>query len=178
METKTPPKPDFSVRLVSFFVILIKMAAEEINMSNSSAVRKSPAHNRNILVTLSLGFLTVASILLLVYQANRATQLRIEAAEVWSDYQTRGTKAAIEEDPNLKAQYSEEQEMLRKHAVQLRETSKSANDAARLSGFSSLLFLLGTTAAVIALIGRSVYLIYAGLVLGIIAVVLAFKAAL
>ncbi|HSO73709.1 MAG TPA: DUF4337 family protein [Blastocatellia bacterium] len=155
------------------------MPDEEISLDSPSAKRvNAPANNRNALITLSLGFLTAASIFLLIYQANRALQLRIEAAEVSSDYQTRSIKATIEEDPNLKEQYSEEQDVLRQHAVELRETSKSAKDAMRLSAYAAVLFLLGTAAAVVALLARTTYMVYAGILLGIIALGLGIKALL
>jgi len=151
------------------------MPDEEITSDRPPAKRVNPsANNRNILIALSLGFLTAVAILLSIYQANRALQLRIEAAEVWSDYQTRGMKAALEEDPNLKEQYSEEQDVLRQHAVELREKSKSAKDAMRLSAYAAVLILLGTAAAVVALFGRA-YMVYPGILLGIVALVLAIK---
>ena len=151
------------------------MPNEETSLDSQSATRvNGSANNRNVLVALTLGFLTVVGILLLIYQANRAVELRIEAAEVWSDYQTRSMKATIEEDPNLKTQYAEEQEVLRRHAVELRERSKSAKDAMRLSAYAAILFLLGTAAAVVALFGRA-YLVYPGILLGIIALALGIK---
>jgi hypothetical protein len=151
------------------------MPDEEINLDSPPAKRViASANNRNALIALSLGFLTAVAILLLIYQANRALQLRIEAAEVWSDYQTRSMKATIEEDPNLRTQYSEEQDVLRRHAVELRETSKSAKDAMRLSGYAAVLFLLGTASAVVALFGRA-YMVYPGILLGIVGLVLAIK---
>jgi hypothetical protein len=151
------------------------MPDEEINLDSPPAKRViASATNRNALIALSLGFLTAVAILLLIYQANRALQLRIEAAEVWSDYQTRNAKATIEEDPNLRMQYSEEQEVLRRHAVELRETSKSAKDAMRLSGYAAVLFLLGTAAAVVAFFGRA-YMVYPGILLGIVALALDIK---
>ena len=155
------------------------MPDEEISLDSPPAKQvNAPANNRNALITLSLGFLAAASVLLLIYQANRALQLRIEAGEVWSDYQTRSMKATIEEDPNLRKQYSEEQDVLREHAVELREKSKSAKDAMRLSAYAAVLFLLGTAAAVFAPLARIAYLFYAGILLGIIGLVLSVKALL
>lgn len=154
------------------------MPIEEISASPSVSRVNAPANNRNVLITLSLAFLTAAGILLLIYQANRSLQLRIEAAEVSADYQTKIMKATIEEDPNLKKQYSEEQDVLRQHAVELKEASKSAKDAMRLSAYAAALFLLGTAAAVVALFARSTYLGYAGLLLGIIGLGFCIKALL
>lgn len=155
------------------------MPDEEISLDSPPVKHvNAPANNRNALITLSLGFLAAASVLLLIYQANRALQLRIEAGEVWSDYQTRSMKATIEEDPNLRTQYSEEQDVLREHAVELREKSKSAKDAMRLSAYAAVLFLLGTAAAVFAPFARIAYLFYAGILLGIIGLVLGVKALL
>ena len=155
------------------------MPDEEFSLGSPPAKPvNAPANNRNALITLSLGFLAAASVLLLIYQANRALQLRIEAGEVWSDYQTRSMKATIEEDPNLRTQYSEEQDVLREHAVELREKSKSAKDAMRLSAYAAVLFLLGTAAAVFAPFARIAYLFYAGILLGVIGLVLSVKALL
>ena len=126
--------------------------------------------DRNALIAMLLGLLTVATILLLIYQVNRALQLRIETAEVWSDYQVRIAKATIEEDPNLKQQYTEEQDVLQKHAADLKERSARAKHAARLSGFAALFVLLGTAAAVVAFLSKSMYLGYAGILMSIIGV--------
>ena len=87
-------------------------------------------------------------------------------------------RAALEEDPNLKEQYSEEQDRLRQHAVELREKSKSAKDEMKLSAYAAVLFLLGTAAAVFAPIARAAYLFYAGIVLGIVGLMLGVKALL
>jgi hypothetical protein len=155
------------------------MPDEEISLDSPPVKRViAPANNRNALITLSLGFLAAASVLLLIYQANRALQLRIEAGEVWSDYQTRSMKATIEEDPNLRTQYSEEQDVLREHAVELREKSKSAKDAMRFSAYAAVLFLLGTASAVFAPFARIAYLFYVGILLGMIGLVLGIKALL
>jgi hypothetical protein len=126
--------------------------------------------DRNALIAIVLGLLTAATILLLIYQVNRALQLRIETAEVWSDYQVRIAKATIEEDPNLKQQYTEEQDVLQKHAADLKDRSTNAKHAARLSGFAALFVLLGTAAAVVAFLSKSVYLGYIGILLSIIGV--------
>lgn len=67
-----------------------------------------------------LGLLTAAGMLLLIFQVNRSLELRIEAAEVWSDYQVKIVKSSAEEDPNLRQQYTEEQDVLRRHAQDLK----------------------------------------------------------
>lgn len=145
------------------------MPNEDLNLDSSLAKRINISVNdKNALIVLSLGFLTAASILFLIYQANRSVELRIEAAEVWSDYQTRNMKATLEEDPNLRTQYFEEQEVVLRHAVDLREKSKSARNATRTSAYAAALFLLGTAAAIVAFFGRP-YMIYPGIILGIIA---------
>jgi len=152
------------------------MREEEIIVASPPSERVvASANNASAIIAVSLAFLTAAAFLLLVFHANRAFQLGLEAAEVSSDYQARGMKAAIEEDPNLKKQYSEEQDTLLKHSVELREKSKSAKDEMRLSGYAAILFLLGTAAAVAALFARTTYLVYAGILLGIIAMTLSIK---
>lgn len=154
------------------------MPNEEVSLDSSLAKRVNISVNdKNALIVLSLGFLTAASILLLIYQANRAVELRIEAAEVWSDYQTRNMKTTVEEDPNLKSQYSEEQDVVLRHAVDLRERSKSAKNAMRVSAYAAVLFLLATAVAIFAFFGRP-YMVYPGILLGIIALALGFKALL
>lgn len=151
------------------------MQNEEISSDSPPPKQVSASTNhRHVFITLTLGFLTIAAILLLIYQANRALELRVEAAEVWADYQTRSMKAIIEEDPNLKMQYDEEQDVLRQHAVELREKSKSAKDALRLSANVAVLFLFGTAAAVGGLFSRR-FLVYVGILLGIIGLGLAIK---
>jgi len=151
------------------------MPNEEVSVDNSPAKRVNISVNdTSALVALCLAFLTAASILLLIYQSNRAVELRIEAAEIWSDYQTRSVKATIEEDPNLKTQYSEEQELVLRHAVEMRERSKSAKDAMRVSLYAAVFFLLGTAVAVVAFLGRP-YMVYPAILLGIIALALGIK---
>lgn len=126
--------------------------------------------DRNAVIAMILGLLTAAAILLWIYQVNRALQLRIEAAEVWSDYQLRIVKATSEEDPNLKKQYTEEQDVLRRHAADLKDMSYSARYAARFSGFAALLVLLGTAAAAVAFLSKRINMSYAGIMLAIIGV--------
>jgi len=150
------------------------MPNEEITLNSTLTAR---VDNKDAFIALVLGFLTAAGILLLIYQANHTAELRSEASEVWSDYQTRSLKATTEEDPNLRTQYAEEQERVRQHAVELREKSKSAKAAMTLSGYAAVLFLLGATAAGVALVGRS-YMVYPGIVLGIIALALSIKSLL
>jgi hypothetical protein len=154
------------------------MPNEEVSLDNSLAKRYNISVNdKSALMALSLGFLTAASILLLIYQANRAVELRIDAAEVWSDYQTRSMKATVEQDPNLKTQYSEEQDAVLRHAVDLRARSESAKNAMRVSAYAAVLFLLGTAVTIVAFFGRP-YMVYPGILLGIIALALAIKALL
>ena len=100
------------------------------------------------LIALSLGFLTGASILLLVYQENRAVQYRMEATEVWSASQFKIVQATTEEDPNLKKQYAEEQEALRQRAQDLKQRSSDAARSVTVSTYSVLLLLVGAAIAV------------------------------
>lgn len=86
-------------------------------------------------------------------------------------------KAIVEEDPSLKTQYSEEQDVVLRHAVDLRERSKSAKNAMRVSAYAAALFLLGTAIAIVAFFGRP-YMVYPGILLGIIALALSIKALL
>lgn len=86
-------------------------------------------------------------------------------------------KATVEEDPNLKTQYSEEQDVVLRHAVDLRERSKSAKNAMRVSAYAAVLFLLGTAVAIVGFFGRP-YMVYPGILLGIIALALVIKALL
>ena len=155
-------------------------------MSDEIRSHKLPTHevrtllplDRNALIAMILGVLTAGAILLWIYEVNRALQLRIQAAEVWSDYQVRIAKAAIEEDPNLKEQYAEEQDVLRRHATELRDMSSSAKYAAKLSGFAALFVLMGTAAAVVAYLSKTIYISYAGILLSVIGIGFDIKALL
>ena len=152
------------------------MQSKHISTESSPAERShSSPIDRNALFTVILGLLTAASILLLIYQANRALQLGIEAAEVWSDYQVKIVKAAIEEDPNLRQQYTEEQDVLRQHAQDLKQNGITAKQAAKFSNYAAVLLLLGTATAVLALLSKSHYVGYVGLTLGIIGVGLGIR---
>jgi hypothetical protein len=124
--------------------------------------------DRDALIGLILGLLTAAAILLWIYQVNHAVELKIEAAEVWSDYQVRIARATVEEDPNLRQQYTDEQDVLRRRAAELKDASSSARYNAKFSGFAALFFLLGTTAAIAGLLSKGHYLAYAGILLAVV----------
>ena len=127
--------------------------------------------DRNLLFTMILGLLTLAGILLLILQMNRSLELRIEAAEVWADYQVKIVKASAEEDPNLRQQYTEEQDVLRRHAQDLKQSSSNARHVVKLSIYAAVFLLLGTTIAALGLLVKSRYTGYLGLLFGIIGVV-------
>lgn len=154
------------------------MLSREISVDSLPAKRAYAASGlgRLALIPIIVGLLTAASILLLIYQENRAVQYRIEATEVWSAYQVKIVQAIIEEDPKLKAQYTEEQDVLRRHAQDLREKSGDAKDAVMLSVYAALLLLLGAAIAVFALVANSIHAGYAGLLLGIIGAGLGIRA--
>jgi len=154
------------------------MLSREISLDSLPANRAYAASglDRLALIPIIMGLLTAASILLLIYQENRAVQYRIEATEVWSAYQLKAVQAKIEEDPNIKAQYTEEQDVLRQHAQDLREKSGDAKDAVMISVYAALLLLLGAATAVFALVAKSIHAGYAGLLLGIIGVGLGIRA--
>ena len=132
--------------------------------------------SRFVLIPITIGLLTAASILLLIYQENRAVQYRIDAAEAWSAYQMKNVQGTVEEDPNLKAQYTEEQEVLRQKAEDLREKSSDARHAVMISSYAAVLLLFGAATAVLGLAARNIHAGHAGLVLGIIGVGLGIRA--
>jgi hypothetical protein len=156
------------------------MPTREINSNNHPGERVHAASglDRIALIAIILGVLTAASILLLIHQQNRALQYRIEAAEVWSDYQVKIVKATTEEDPNLRQQYTEEQDVLRQHAQDLKAKSKDAGDALRFSAYAAVLLLIAASIAVFAILAKSIYASYLGLLLGIIGVGLNLRALL
>jgi hypothetical protein len=86
------------------------------------------------------------------------------------------TKATIEEDPNLRKQYNEEQEVLRRQGAELKDKSNSARYVVRFSGLAALFVLLGTAAAVFGFLSNTRYVSYAAILLGIIAVGLEIRA--
>ena len=160
------------------------MLSREISLDSpparDDAIVESPADvisrpGRPALTAMILGLLTAASILLFIYQENRALHYGVEAVEGWSAYQLKIVQTTIEEDPNLKAQYTEEQDLLRRHAQDLKQKSSGAREAVLISGFAALLLLLGAAAAVIALVAKSIYAGYVGLLLGIIGVGLGIR---
>lgn len=154
------------------------MSSREISLEIPPAIRTYAASglSRLALIPIVVGLLTVASILLLIYQENRSVQYRIDATEVWSAYQVKIVQAAVEEDPNLKAQYTEEQDVLRRQAQDLRDKSKDAKHVVMLSGYAALLLLIGAATAVFGLASKSIHAGHVGLVLGIIGVGLGIKA--
>ncbi|MEK6299346.1 MAG: hypothetical protein AABO41_01380 [Acidobacteriota bacterium] len=135
------------------------MLSREISLDSPPAkqVRVPSRLGRLAVIALILGLLTAVSILLLIYQENRALHYRIDAVEVWSDYQVKIVKATIEEDPNLKQQYTEEQDLLRQHAQVLKEKSSNAKVAVMISASAALLLLLGAATAVVALVANSIH---------------------
>ena len=154
------------------------MMSEEISLNNPPAERSYAVSGlgRLALIPIIVGLLTAASILMLIYQENRAVQYSIEATEMWSAYQVKNLKATIEEDPNLKAQYSEEQDVLRQRAEDLRQKSSDARDAIMISAYSALLLLSGAALGVFALVANSIHAGYAGILLAIIGVGLGSRA--
>lgn len=154
------------------------MVSREITLDSPPASRSYAISglDRLALIAIIVGLLTAASILSLIYQENRAVQNSIEATEVWSAYQLKIVQAKIEEDPNLKAQYTEEQDVLRLHAQDLKETSKEAGHAVMLSAYAALLLLLGAATAVFARFANSIHVGYAGLLLGVIGAGLGVRA--
>jgi hypothetical protein len=154
------------------------MLSREIGLDSPPAKRAFAASGLDqlALMPIIVGLLTAASILLLIYQENRAVQYRVEAAEVWSAYQMKIVKSTIEGDPNLKAQYTEEQDVLRQHAQDLKEKGSDARHAVMLAAYAALLLLLGAATAVFALVANSIHAGYVGLLLGIIGVGLGIRA--
>ena len=154
------------------------MLSGEISLYSPPAkpARANTGLGRHALIAMILGLLTAASILLLIYQENRAVQYRIDAAEVWSAYQVKIVQCAMEEDPNLKKQYAEEQDLLRQRAEDLRGKTSVARRAVVISGYAALLLLFGAATAVFGLVANSIYAGYAGLLLGIIGVGLGVRA--
>ena len=153
------------------------MPEKQLSLDNLPAepAQTPSSIDRNVLVAVTLGLLTAACILLLIYQANRALHLRIEAAEVWSDYQVKIVKATTEEDPNLRQQYTEEQDVLRQHAQELKQNSANARYAVKFSGYGAGLLLLGTATAAFGLFAKSRYFGHLGLLLGIIGIGLSIR---
>jgi hypothetical protein len=154
------------------------MVTREISLDSPPAKRAYAAVGLGqlALIPIIVGLLTAASILFLIYQENRAVQYRFEATEVWFAYQVKIVQTTTEADPNLKAQYTEEQDVLRQHVQDLRERLSDARHAVMISAYAALLLLLGAATAVFALVTKSTYTGYAGLLLGIIGVGLGIRA--
>src|SRR6185503_8237794 len=148
------------------------MVSREISLDNLSDTQPVVTWRpgRPALIAMILGLLTAASMILLIYQENRALQYGIEATESWAAYQMKIVQTTVEEDPNLKEQYTEEQNVLRQHAQDLKQTSNNARRAVVFSTCAALLILFGAASAVIALVANSTYAGYAGLLLGIIGI--------
>ena len=128
------------------------------------------------IIAMILGLLTAASIVLVIYEENRAFHYAIEASESWSAYQVKIVQTTVEEDPNLKEQYTDEQDLLRRHAQELRQTSGNARHAVVLSTIAVLLLLFGAASAVIAIVANSPYAGYVGVLAGVIGVGLGIRA--
>ena|SRR6185295_4793714 len=132
------------------------MSGREIRLDSSPAKQTHAASGlgRATLITIIVGLLTAASLLVLIYHEDRSVQYRIEAAEVWSAHQLKIVQSQIEEDPNLKAQYTEEQDVLRRRAQDLRAESNDARHVVMISAYATLLLLLGTAISVLALVAN------------------------
>lgn len=154
------------------------MVSREISVDSPPAIGTYAASGpgRLALIPMIVGLLSAASILLLIYQENRAVQYRIDATEAWAAYQVKIVKAEVEADPNLKAQYTEEQDVLRQQAQDLREKSSGARHDVAISTYAALLLLLGAAIAVFGLAAKSINAGYVGLLLGIIGVGLCVRA--
>lgn len=154
------------------------MSTREISLDSPPAIGTyaGAGLDRLVLIPIVVGLLTVASMLLLIYQQNRAVQYGIEATEVWSAYQLKIVQGTVEEDPNLKAQYTEEQDVLRQQAQDLKAKSADARHAVMISTYAVLLLLLGAGTAVFGLAAKSMHAGHVGLVLSIIGVGLGIRA--
>lgn len=154
------------------------MSSREISLDSPAAIRTyvSIGFDRLALISIVVGLLTAASFLLLIYQQNRAVQYRIDATEDWSAYQVKIVQAAVEEDPNLKAQYTEEQDVLRQHGRDLKDKSSDARRAALISTYAAFLLLLATATGVFGLAAKNIYCGRISLVLAIIGVGLCIRA--
>jgi hypothetical protein len=132
------------------------MSGREIRLDRGPAKQTHAASRigRLALLPIVVGLLTAASFLVLIYQENRSVQYRIEATEVWSAHQLKIVQSQIEEDPNLKAQYSEEQEVLRRRAQDLRNESSDARHVVMISAYATLLLLLGAATSILALVAN------------------------
>ena len=130
------------------------MSSREISIDTAPAKRAHAASGlgRVTLIPIIAGLLTAASFLVLIYQENRSVQYRIEATEVWSAHQLKIVQSQIEEDPNLKAQYTEEQDVLRQRAQELRNESSDARHVVMFSAYATLLLLLGAATSILALV--------------------------
>jgi len=145
------------------------MQQEQINTEALPSERSpSSGINQSLLFTIILGVLAAASILVLIFQVNRSLDTRIQAAEVWADYQTKIVKATSEEDPNLREQYTEEQELLRRHAQEMKQSSSNARHVVKLSSYASVLLLLAAVTAILGLLAHSRSTVFLGLLFGII----------
>ena len=154
------------------------MSSREISLDSHPAIRTyAPVGlDRLVLIPIVVGLLAAGSILLLIYQENRAVQYRIEATEVSSAYQVKIIQATVEGDPNLKAQYTEEQDVLRQHAQDLRGKSSDARHAVMICAYAALFLLLGAATAIFGLAAKSIHAGHVGMVLGIIGVGLGIRA--
>ena len=137
------------------------MLSSEINLDSTPDKRAYavPELDRLVLIPIIVGLLAAASIL-----SGTPTATCTSA------------QATIEEDPNLKAQYTEEQDVLRRHAQDLKEKSSGAGHAVMTSVYAALLLLLGAGVGVFALVTKSVHSGYASLLLGVIGVALGLRA--
>jgi len=159
---------------VSAHMIEAEMSNREISLENTPPIQQLVSRQdastrkaakryagsgpgRLALMPIVVGLLTAATILLLIYQENRAVQYRIDATEVWSAYQVKIVQATVEEDPNLKAQYAEEQDVLRGQAQDLRDKSSNASHAAMISAYAALLLLLGAATAIVGLAVKRIH---------------------
>jgi protein tyrosine phosphatase (PTP) superfamily phosphohydrolase (DUF442 family) len=138
---------------------MAEMFSREISLDSSPAnlVYRASGLERRAVIAMIFGLLTAASVLLLVYQENRAVQYTIESTEVWSAYQVKIVQATIEEDPNLKAQYTEEQDVLRQRARDLKEKSSNVSHVVTISAYAALLLLLGAATAVLTLVANRIH---------------------
>jgi len=150
------------------------MPSKDISTESTGAARHRSRIDNNLLFTIILGLFTAAAILLFIFQVNRSLALRIEAAEVWTDYQVRIVKASAEEDPNLRQQYAEEQDVLRLHTQDLKQRSDNSKNAVKLSLYAAVLLLCGTAIAVVGILAASRHFVYLGLLFGVIGVGLCF----
>lgn len=129
------------------------------------------------LTTALFAVFAAVSSLLSTHESDLAILSRVESSDQWSYYQAKSIKSAITQNPDEKARYEREQEVIRKEAEAKTEASERAMHVHEYCAYAVTIFQVATALGAIAVLVKIKPVWYTSIVLGLAGVGLFIKAA-